>query len=130
MDRKELLGAMIDAIINNDAEAAQAAFAPYVQDKSREIITPPTEPEVDASAITESVLLKEFSDVLHDSPIKLSGDNVLVNGKAVGVLQNDPTDFDSGINFIENGGKFSKEFTTVEELFNFLIDKYSKGGKQ
>ena len=53
---------------------------------------------------------------------------VIVDGKQVGLVHTDLTDFDSGINFIEDGGKFSKEFDTVEDLFTFLIQKYTKRG--
>lgn len=128
MDRKEQLTAVIDSIINNDEAAMKAAFAPYIQAKSKEILGYSREPEVTAP-ITEHVKitqLREQLDALADNPIKFRGDVVLVDGKEVGRLQADPTDFDSGINFIESGGTFSKEFDTVEDLFKFLTDRYAR----
>lgn len=134
MDKKEQLGAVIDAVIKGDAEAAKAAFSPYIQVKTREVlgIAPPAEaPPATTEPVTESVLvrLQEMVDALSDSPVKLQGDNVIVDGKQVGVVHTDLTDFQSGINFIEDGGKFSKEFDTVEDLFSFLIQKYTKRGQ-
>ena len=133
MDRKEQLSAVIDGIIKGDEAAMKAAFAPYIQAKSREVLgyTETPAPAV-TLPVTENVLvtkLKEAVD-LSDSPVKLNGDRVIVNGKEVGTIQTDPTDFESGINFIEQGGAFSKEFNTVEEIFAFLIDRYTKGNKK
>lgn len=134
MDRKAQLTAVIDGIINNDEVAMKAAFAPYIQAKSKEILGYSRDPEVPAielpeTPVTENLILTKLQEslaALADSPVKLQGNRVIVGGKEVGTLQSDPTDFESGINFIENGGQFSKEFNTVEELFNFLFDRYTK----
>ena len=127
MDRKELLGKFIDSIVNGDTEAAKAAFDPYISSKSREILG--TEPETEAAPVNEQLTkLQEMFDVLADSPVKLRGDRVYVDGRQVGSIQSDPTDLETGINFIEDGGKFSKEFDEIEELFDFLINKYTKRG--
>ena len=133
MDKKEQLGAVIDAVIKGDTDAAKAAFSQYIQAKTREVlgITPVEAPmEPAAEPVKEGVLvrLQEMVDALVDSPVKLHGDKVIVDGKQVGLVHTDLTDFDSGINFIEDGGKFSKEFDTVEDLFTFLIQKYTKRG--
>lgn len=128
MDKKAQLTAMIDAIINNKPEDAKAAFAPYVQVKTREILgyADPA-PEVVKENVN-IVALREWIEAQDESPVKLQGDKVFVDGKQVGFVQTDPTDFDSGINFIEMGNKFSKEFDSVEDLFGFLVHRYTKGG--
>lgn len=128
MDKKAQLTAMIDAIINNKPEEAKAAFAPYVQEKVRQVLgysTPPAQAVTEGAKITA---LREWIEAQSDSPVKLQGDKVFVNGKQVGFVQTDATDFDSGINFIEAGNKFSKEFDTVEDLFGFLVHRYTKEG--
>lgn len=131
MDKKEQLKAMIDGIIKGDESAAKAAFAPYVQSKTREILgyAEPVAPVATPTNESFLVKLKEYVDFQQDSPVQFRGDKVIVDGKQVGVIQNDPTDFDSGINFIEEGGRFSKEFNEVEELYDFLIQRYTKRGQ-
>lgn len=128
MDKKAQLSAMIDGIIKGDPEAAKAAFAPYIQMKTREVLGYTKDNNDSVNENVNIIALREWIDTLDDSPVRLQGDRVLVDGKQVGVLQTDPTDFNSGINFIEDGGKFSKEFDTIEDLFNFLIQKYTKRG--
>ena len=133
MDKKEQLNAMIDGIINNDEEAAKAAFSPYIQSKTRDILgyqQPST--EVVDEPIQESaqvIALREMLDAQADFPVRLNGDDVVVDGKVVGAVRTDMTDFDAGIEFIEAGGNFSKEFISVEDLYKFLVDKYTKHGK-
>ncbi len=130
MDKTAQLRAVIDGIIKGDDTAAKDAFAPYVQAKTREILGY-SEPVTAATPMSEAFLvkLKEYVDLQQDSPVQFRGDRVIVDGKQVGVIQNDPTDFESGINFIEAGGRFSKEFNTVEDLYDFLIQRYTKRGQ-
>jgi hypothetical protein len=131
MDKTAQLRAVIDGIIKGDDTAAKDAFAPYVQAKTREILGY-SEPVAPAATPTNEgflVKLKEYIDFQQDSPVQFRGDRVIVDGKQVGVIQNDPTDFESGINFIEEGGRFSKEFNTVEDLYDFLIQRYTKRGQ-
>lgn len=133
MDKTEQLNAVISGIINNDADATKAAFAPYIAAKTQEILgyAKQTVVEPAAAPVTEHVLMKqlrEWVDNQVESPVRFDGDRVIVGGKQVGVVQTDMADFESGINFIEDGGKFSKEFNTLEELFEFLISKYTKDG--
>lgn len=128
MDRKEQLRAVIDNIIKGDGEAASAAFAPYVHAKTRDVLGY-AHPTPNAEEVKEAFYkkLNEYIDLQDESPIQFQGDRVMVNGKQVGVIQSDPTDWDSGINFIEEGGRFSKEFDRLEDLYDFLIKKYTKG---
>lgn len=131
MDKTAQLRAVIDGIIKGDDTAAKGAFAPYVQAKTREILGY-SEPVTPAATPTNEALLvklKEYVDLQQDSPVQFRGDRVIVDGKQVGVIQNDPTDFESGIDFIEDGGRFSKEFNTVEDLYDFLIQRYTKRGQ-
>lgn len=128
MDNKEHLRVVIDSIIKGDDDAAKSAFAPYVQSKTRDILGyEDTRPVTTNESFTQK--LKEFADLIQQgSPVQLRGDRVFVEGREVGVIQNDPTDFDSGINFIESGGSFSKEFDTLEQVYEFLIQRYTKRG--
>ena len=130
MDRKEQLRAVIDNIIKGDSDAAKAAFAPYVQSKTRDVLGY-AQPTPNAEEVKEAFYkkLNEYIELQDESPIKFQGDKVIVDGKQVGVIQSDPTDWDSGINFIEEGGKFTKEFVQLEDLYDFLIQRYTKGGK-
>lgn len=128
MDKKEQLRAVIDSIIKGDDGAAKSAFAPYVQSKTRAVLGyEDNQPVTTNESFTQK--LKEFADLIQQgSPVQLRGDRVFVEGREVGVIQNDPTDFDSGINFIESGGGFSKEFDTLEQVYEFLIQRYTKRG--
>lgn len=131
MSSKEHLKAVVDAIIRGDEEGMRTAFAPVVQIKSQEILgysVPKTAEEPIKESLYQQVL-REWSDLDNESPIRLQGDRVFVDGKEVGVIQSDVTDFDSGINFIEAGGRFSKEFEEIQSLFDFLIQRYSRGNK-
>lgn len=130
MDKKEQLKAMIDGIIKGDESAARDAFAPYVQSKTRELLgysEPVTAPAAEPTNEAFLAKLQEMNSLM-DSPVQFRGDKVIVDGKQVGVIQNDPTDWDAGINFIEEGGRFSKEFDTLEAVYDFLIQRYTKGG--
>lgn len=130
MDRKEYLRDVINSIISGDTEAAKAAFAPYLQSKTREILGY-ADPQPHGEAPTNEALITKLEEMFaqaEDDVVKFRGDRVIVDGKQVGVIQSDPADFDSGINFIEDGGRFTKEFDTVEALFDFLLQRYSKRG--
>ena len=78
--------------------------------------------------VNESVKVKMLREMFEDdieSPIKILRDSsVVVNGKRVGVVQTDLEDPDSGIDFITDDGKFSKEFIDVDALFKFLRERY------
>lgn len=123
MDKYESLGKYIDAIINNNQEEAKAAFQSYSVNKSRELL----------GTVAPKDTLKEFKDALREfvnddngaeSPIKLNGDDIVVNGKVVGSVQSDLNDMDGGINFVAAEGNFSKEFNSAEELYAFLMKRY------
>lgn len=129
MDKKDQLRAVIDSIIKGDDSAAKSAFAPYVQSKTRDILGYEHPPAVTVTNEAFTQKLKEFADLIQQgSPVQFRGDRVFVEGREVGVIQNDPTDFESGINFIESGGNFSKEFDTLEQVYEFLIQRYTKRG--
>lgn len=133
MDRKEQLTAFIDAIIKSDSEAASAAFAPYVQHKSKEVLghSTDTEEAEKVDSVVESVLKEELNDMMGDSAIRIAADDsVIVNGKKVGVVRNDATDLSGKFSFIEEGGKVTQDFSKTEDLYSFLLDRYTKGAKK
>lgn len=115
----------INAVIRGDKDAAKAALSPVVISNARQILGHEVPQPV--QAVTESHEVKMLREMFedHESPIRLKGDKVLVNGKEVGMIQTDYEDFDSGINFIESDGRFSKEFADAEQLFRFLLDRYN-----
>ncbi|WAX21669.1 hypothetical protein [Stenotrophomonas phage RAS14] len=118
----------INAVIRGDRDAAKQALSPVVISNARAILGREVQEPQKVNESHEVKMLREmFED--HESPIRLKGDKVIVNGKEVGMIQTDYADFDSGINFIESDGKFSKEFEDAEQLFRFLIDRYN-GTKQ
>jgi hypothetical protein len=126
MDIKEPLYRFVDATVNGDEESLKNAAHEYSVNKVKQIlglVTPST-------IVTNSVgIVESFKQQLleytgEDSPVKFDGDYVLVNGKKVGSIHNDLNDIDSGINFITLDKSFSKEFTTAEELYKFLMDRY------
>ena len=67
-------------------------------------------------------VLKEFMD--DDSPIRLKGDDVFVNNKLVGTLENDLSNADAGIVFRSADGKGGKDFNNIQELYQFLVKKF------
>lgn len=132
--QKDNIRSFVNAIINGDKEAARAAFAPVVAHTTREVLG--LQP---VTVVKESVAIKYLREMFedHDSPIRMDGDSVMVDGKQVGHIQIDFADIENGenfdnggINFIEEGGKFSKEFDDAESMFRFLLQKYSKNGGQ
>lgn len=134
MDKKEQLKSVIDAIINGDNDAAVAAFAPYVQAKTREVLGYDTVEPAVTPTVNEAFMkkLNEFIELQNDSPVQFKGDRVFVDGKEVGVMRTDHTDLESGIEFIEKGdgsnATFNKEFDELESLYDFLIQRYTKRG--
>lgn len=117
----------INAVIQGDKDSARSALAPVIVGNAREILGyQATEPQPVNEAIALKMLREMFED--HEEPIRIQGDKVFVDGKQQGFIQTDYADEDSGINFIEEGGKFSKEFDDVSDLFKFLIQRYSKQG--
>lgn len=117
----------INAVIQGDKDSARSALAPVIVGNAREILGyQAPEPQPVNEAIALKMLREMFED--HEEPIRIQGDKVFVDGKQQGFIQTDYADEDSGINFIEEGGKFSKEFDDVSDLFKFLIQRYSKQG--
>jgi hypothetical protein len=74
--------------------------------------------------ITSQVRNKLFESFL--DPIKLKGDEVWINDKLVGHLDNDLNDFDKGIIFKDLKGE-TEEFTEIKDLYTYLIDKFNNG---
>jgi len=68
---------------------------------------------------------KHILEFIGDSQIKLDGDDVMIGGKKVGSVKIDHDDMESGINFVSDDGKFSKEFDDMESLYSFLSSKFN-----
>ena len=66
----------------------------------------------------------QVNEFIGDGAIKLNGDDVLVNNKVVGHLKYDLNDMNGGINFVSSDNRFSKEFTSMEELYAYVAKTY------
>ena len=112
----------INAVVKADKDAAREAFGPIFKQHLAAALG--HKPKVVNESVKVKMLREMFEDDI-ESPIKILRDSsVVVNGKRVGVVQTDLEDFDSGINFITDDGKFSKEFIDVDALFKFLRERY------
>jgi hypothetical protein len=116
MENKEQLVDFIDAVVNEE-DSNESLARESIINKTKSIIA-----SWKKSAVLEAALREFIGD---DSPIRLNGDDVLVNGKVVGRIKNDLSEMDSGINFISADGKFSKEFEDVGSLYQFLMSKFN-----
>lgn len=117
--RKELIAEFINKVVSGDA-TAKDTFAAYCNSKAKSLS--------DGSA--KAAVFESFKQNLleygrgTEAPVTMEGDFVVVNGKRVGRVQTDLSDFDSGINFTSAEGDFSKEFNTAEDLFAFIAQRY------
>lgn len=68
---------------------------------------------------------KNILEFVGNSKIKLDGDDVMVGDKKVGTVKVDHDDMESGINFVSDDGKFSKEFEDMQGLYSFLSSKFN-----
>lgn len=59
-----------------------------------------------------------------EKPIRLDSPFVIVKNKKVGTVENNHDDPDTGIVFTEYGSDFTQEFDNIQELFQFLINRY------
>jgi hypothetical protein len=129
---KEQLYKFVDAIINDDIEAAKIAFHNFSVEKTKTILglqqSEADEPVTESEKIFEEFKQQLVEFIGNDSPIRLDGDYVLVKGKKVGLIKNDLNDIDSGINFVTLDGSFSKEFNSAEDLYKFLMQRYGVKG--
>lgn len=118
MGNRDLITTFLNSIVNNDEDAAKAAFSQYCNDKAK--VMGRTE-KIMERFDNFKVSLLEYSV---DEPIHMEGDKILVNNKLVGHVKVDLSDMDSGIDFVSDDGTFSKEFNTAEDLFSFLAQRY------
>lgn len=91
MSAKQHLRDFVDAVIKSDDTAAKAAWQTYAVIKSKEV-------------------LKEKAE----TPIKMKGNDLLVNGKVVGQVKHDVDD-DKGIEFTCDGK--TKKFDDLKALY-------------
>lgn len=143
------LSEFINAIARGDTAKAESNVQAYMNVKAKEVVQSIREDaskkeeddkdDVDPSKFLKNrdkkkpalkkmkkmdeAFLTEFQG--EDSPIKLKGDDVFVEGKLVGSIQNDLNDDESGITFKSSDGKIGEEFDTVPELYSFLMDHYA-----
>ncbi len=75
----------------------------------------------------ESTILKEFTG--EDSPIRLKGDDVFIDGKMVGTITNDLSNIDAGILFTSTDGTFKQEFESIKDLYAFLVQHFEVHGE-
>ena len=92
---KELLTNYIDAVISDDSETRRVVFGQYLENKTKELlgfkfVEPQGEPTtivgIPSAAVNESIKAY-LNEVQLTNEIDLDGNSVLVNGKAVGRLE-------------------------------------------
>lgn len=110
MKNKQLLQNVVDNIISED-ENVSSILKDLIIEKSKSIVS-----EMRYKNNRE-ILFLEFTG---ESPIKLNGDDVTVNGKLVGHVHSDLNDLNSGITFTSVDGRVKKEFEDIESLYAFL----------
>ena len=118
-EMKNKLSDYIDGVIQGNEDASKEALSACITAKAKAIVSGMLN-ATSEQTISEAIL-KEFTE---DSPIKLKGNSVVVNGKIVGKIENDLNDPESGINFIDSAGNQSFEFSTIKELYQFLMKRY------
>lgn len=124
---KDMLYKFFDAVVDGNEDLQREAIASASIHATQAFLgLPQAQPE--PVTVNESHMVKMLREMFEGSPITFKGDEVMVDGKRVGVIQTDYTDFESGTQFIEDGGQFSKEFDDAEKLFQFLIQRYTKNG--
>jgi hypothetical protein len=99
MSTKQHLRDFVDAVIKKDDVAAKSAWETYSTLKAKEV-------------------LKEKEE----SPIKLKGEDLFVNGKAVGKVKHDVDD-DKGIQYTAAGGK-AKKFDDLKSLYAHVGEEH------
>lgn len=107
----------IDAVISGDESAQAEAAKSFSIEKTKEILANRTTAK--DAPISEG--FKQFIKLIKESEydVSLNGDNVMVNGKAVGKVISDPNTADA-ILFVSADGRVKKEFNTAQELFDFV----------
>jgi hypothetical protein len=97
---KRLMGGVIKSVLNDDLTEAKMTIKKLVASRMQNLI--------------------EFKR----GAIRIVGDDVVVNGKKVGTIENDLTDYKRGIVITLDDGGEEHDFTTIEEMYKFLMDKF------
>ena len=97
MSMQDDLKTVFDSVVKKDDDAARAAFASYVTQKSVEV-------------------LKKLNE--DKSPIQLKGNDVMVNGKKVGAIKHNVEE-NKGIEYTPEGGEKQK-FKKLGDLYTHL----------
>lgn len=95
-----LMGGVIKSVMNDDLTEARANIKTLISNRMQS--------------------LSEFNR----GAIRIVGDDVIVNGKRVGSIENDLTDYKRGIVIKLEGETEEHDFTTIEEMYKFLIDTF------
>jgi hypothetical protein len=90
--------------------------------KNRDKKKPGLKKMKDSKKDLNEAVLKEFTGA--DSPIKLKGEDVFVNGKLVGSVDTDLSDVNSGIKFSSADGTVNENFDSLKDLYAYLIETY------
>lgn len=96
---KRLMGGVIKSVLNDDLTEAKLTIKKLVATRVQKLI--------------------EFNR----GAIRIVGDDVMVNGKRVGSIENDLKDYKRGIVITLDDGE-EHDFTTIEEMYKFLMDTF------
>lgn len=116
---KELIAEFINKVAQGD-ESAKETFAQYCSARAKGL----TESHVQTK-LFESIA-RQLNEFGGDSPIRMEGDKVFVNGKQVGFIENDINNLNSDIVFKEEDGE-SLKFHSAETLYQYIAHKYLGG---
>lgn len=113
-----------DNVSPNDTtkEHMEKSFSDYTKQTARNIVN-----SIRRSYVVEAALTEMLGS---DAKVKLNGDDLYVNGKLVGYINNDLNNLDAGINFENADRTFSKEFNTLEELYAYIHRTFNEAKEQ
>jgi hypothetical protein len=125
----EHLNKFIDGVINSNDDDVSASAHQFALEKVKSIVAEFKSAKLNKLHESLQAVLLEYNEKTgYNIEISHSGE-VIINGTVVGKVQYDMNDFDSGVSFVAADGRFSREFTTVEELTAWLGRSYGGKGK-
>ena len=116
----KLVSESIDHLVGKKHDEFTESYTAFVKECAAKIIESNRVVAREAAFEQMKATLIEITEL----PVKFEGDAAFINGRKVGDVTTDLNDFDSGINFTDVTGNFSKEFDSLEDLSKFLMMRY------
>ena len=96
----KLMGVMIKSVLNDDLTEAKQSIKTLISMRMHRLVE------------------------LNRGAIRIVGDDVIVNGKRVGNIENDLNDFKRGMVIKLEGSDEEHDFDTIEDMYKFLMDTF------